>query len=97
MTSLRDLRLRVQTSAKIARLGGNFQFGWRIMPSKRFVSSRRSAPFSCLPHLFEYQAKRAPDAPTILAPGRAPLTYGRLYRHIDTTGRTLRAKGNRPA
>ena len=47
------------------------------------------------PHLLEHQAKRIPDAPAILAPGRAPLTYSRLYQHIDETGRTLRAMGDR--
>lgn len=49
--------------------------------------------FSCLPELFEYYAKRTPDAPAILAPGRVPLTYGRLYRHIDEIGRSLRIMG----
>ena len=63
------------------------------MPSERSSGPRRSVPFSCLPHLLEHQAKRIPDAPAILAPGRAPLTYGRLYQHIDTMGRTLRAMG----
>ncbi|SHK59228.1 Acyl-CoA synthetase (AMP-forming)/AMP-acid ligase II [Bradyrhizobium lablabi] len=52
-----------------------------------------SVPISCLAHLLEHQANRIPDAPAILAPGRAPLTYGRLYQHIDKTGRTLRAMG----
>jgi acyl-CoA synthetase (AMP-forming)/AMP-acid ligase II/acyl carrier protein len=50
-------------------------------------------PFSCLPHLLEYQARRIPDAPAIFAPGRAPLTYGRLYQHIYETERRLRAMG----
>jgi len=50
-------------------------------------------PFSCLPHLLEHQALRIPDAPAILAPGRAPLTYRRLYQHIDKMGRTLWAAG----
>src|SRR6516162_1921166 len=50
-------------------------------------------PFSCLPHLLEYQARRIPDAPAILAPARAPLTYRHLYQHIDKMGRTLRAAG----
>jgi acyl-CoA synthetase (AMP-forming)/AMP-acid ligase II len=54
---------------------------------------RPSVPFSCLPHLLEHQAKRIPDAPAILAPGRAPLTYGRLFQHIEKMGRTLRALG----
>ena len=63
------------------------------MPAERSIDPRPSVPFSCLPHLLEHQAKRIPDAPAILAPGRAPLTYGRLYQHIDEMGRTLRAMG----
>ena len=63
------------------------------MPAERSTDSRRSVPFSCLPHLLEHQAKRIPDAPAILAPGYSPLTYGRLYQHIDEMGRTLRAMG----
>ena len=63
------------------------------MPAEHSTDPRPSVPFSCLPHLLEHQAKRIPDAPAILAPGRAPLTYGRLYQHIDKMGRTLRAMG----
>jgi acyl-CoA synthetase (AMP-forming)/AMP-acid ligase II len=63
------------------------------MPTERSIERTPSVPFSCLPHLLEHQAKRIPDAPAILAPGRVPLTYGRLYRHIDKMGRTLRAIG----
>jgi acyl-CoA synthetase (AMP-forming)/AMP-acid ligase II len=55
------------------------------------VTSR--VPFSCLPHLFEHQAKRIPDAPAILAPGREPLTYGVLNRHLYETEQALRAMG----
>jgi acyl-CoA synthetase (AMP-forming)/AMP-acid ligase II len=55
-----------------------------------------SVPFSCLPQLLEHQAKRIPDAPAILAPGRAPLTYGRLYQHIENMGRDLRTMGIGP-
>jgi acyl-CoA synthetase (AMP-forming)/AMP-acid ligase II len=47
----------------------------------------------CLPHLLEHQAKRIPDAPAILAPGRTALSYGLLYQHIGKMGRTLRAMG----
>jgi len=50
-------------------------------------------PFSSIADLLENQARRIPDAPAILAPGRPPLTYGRLYQHIDRTGRMLRAAG----
>ena len=40
-----------------------------------------------------HQAKRIPDAPAILAPGRTALSYGLLYQHIGKMGRTLRAMG----
>jgi acyl-CoA synthetase (AMP-forming)/AMP-acid ligase II len=63
------------------------------MPDDVSVDPRPPAPFSCLPDLLEHQAKRIPDAPAILAPGRAPLTYGRLHHHIDKMGHTLRAMG----
>ena len=63
------------------------------MPGARSADRRRSVPFSCLPHLLEHHAHRRSDAPAILAPGRAPLSYGRLYQHIDDMGRTLRALG----
>jgi oxalate---CoA ligase len=51
------------------------------------------APYRCVPDLLAGWAERAPDAPAILAPGRAPLTYGALGRHADETGRTLRRLG----
>jgi acyl-CoA synthetase (AMP-forming)/AMP-acid ligase II len=63
------------------------------MPNEHSLDARPCAPFSCLPHLLEHQAWRIPDAPAILAPGRAPLTYRRLYQHIDKVARTLRAAG----
>jgi acyl-CoA synthetase (AMP-forming)/AMP-acid ligase II len=63
------------------------------MSAERAADSRPYVPFSCLPHLLEHQNKRVPQAPAILAPGRAPLTYGRLYHHIEEVGRTLRAMG----
>ena len=44
-------------------------------------------------HLLVEQAERTPDAPAILAPGRAPLTYGRLWQHIDDVVQALRAMG----
>src|SRR5262245_49402092 len=50
-----------------------------------------AVPFISLPHILEHHAKRSPDAQAILAPGRAPLTYSRLYQHIDKVGNTLRA------
>jgi len=63
------------------------------MPDQRSFGARPSVPFLCLPHLLEHQARRIPDAPAILAPGRTPLTYGRLYQHIEEMERRLRAMG----
>jgi acyl-CoA synthetase (AMP-forming)/AMP-acid ligase II len=63
------------------------------MPDERSSDPRPSVPFACLPRLLEHHAKRIPDAPAILAPGRAPLTYGSLYQHVDKMGRTLRDMG----
>jgi acyl-CoA synthetase (AMP-forming)/AMP-acid ligase II len=63
------------------------------MPTEHSADPRRSIPFSSLPERLEHQAVRIPDAPAILAPGRAPLSYGRLYQHIEQTGRVLRGMG----
>ena len=63
------------------------------MPGTRSEDRRRSVAFSCLPLLLQSHAKRIPDRPAILAPGRAPLTYGRLYQHVETMGLALRAMG----
>src|SRR5205809_430210 len=63
------------------------------MPAGGSVDSTPHVPFSCLPYLLDHQAQRVPAALAILAPGRAPLTYGHLYRHIDDIGRALRAMG----
>jgi acyl-CoA synthetase (AMP-forming)/AMP-acid ligase II len=63
------------------------------MLTEHFRGRRPSVPLSCLDHVLEHQAKRIPDAPAILAPGRASLTYGGLHQHIDTTRRALRARG----
>jgi len=63
------------------------------MPHQRSPDARPSVPFSCLPLLLEHQAKRIPDAPAILAPGREPLTYSVLGRHLHETEQALRAMG----
>jgi acyl-CoA synthetase (AMP-forming)/AMP-acid ligase II len=62
------------------------------MQNERSFGPRR-VPFLCLPDLLEHQAKSIPDAPAILAPGRAPLSFGRLYQHIEDVERRLRAMG----
>ena len=63
------------------------------MLTERAFGPKPSVPFFCVPDLLEHQARRIPDAPAILADGRAPLTYGGLHRHVDAMGRTLRGMG----
>jgi acyl-CoA synthetase (AMP-forming)/AMP-acid ligase II/thioesterase domain-containing protein len=46
-----------------------------------------------LHELIEAQAKRTPEAIAIAAPGRSPLTYARLSRHIDGVVETLHDMG----
>jgi amino acid adenylation domain-containing protein len=58
------------------------------------ASQRAPLPqWRCISQLLTYHAEHAPEAPAILAPGRAPLTYGCLRRHIGEVGETLRAIG----
>jgi amino acid adenylation domain-containing protein len=47
----------------------------------------------CIHSLLEEHAERIPDALAILAPGRTPLTYGRLRLHIDDVVQALHAIG----
>lgn len=57
------------------------------------VKPEISVPFLRLNDLFEHHARRRPDAAAILAPDRAPLSYGRLHQHIGEVGRALRGMG----
>ena len=66
------------------------------MTTVHSTDPRPSVPLSCLHYLLEHQATRIPEAPAILAPGRAPLTYRRLYQHVEKAGRALRAMGMNP-
>ncbi len=47
----------------------------------------------CLRQLVQEQAERNPDAVAILAPGRRPLTYGRLCRQLVTVVEALNSLG----
>ncbi|HEY7492160.1 MAG TPA: hypothetical protein VIH59_13765, partial [Candidatus Tectomicrobia bacterium] len=47
----------------------------------------------CIPHLLQDWAARTPEALAIVAPGRAPLPYGRVQKHIDNVVQTLRTMG----
>jgi len=44
-------------------------------------------------HLIETSARRSPGSVAIAGPGRTPLTYGGLYRHIENTGLRLNSLG----
>ena len=44
-------------------------------------------------HTLQEWARRTPDAPAMLAPGRAPLTYSRLYQHVEDVRYMLYARG----
>lgn len=65
----------------------------KTMSAGHSDNAKLAASELLLPDLLEFQAKRIPDAPAILAPERAPLSYGGLYRHIEHTSRTLRVMG----
>jgi acyl-CoA synthetase (AMP-forming)/AMP-acid ligase II len=96
MTNSGNAETRFRPPAKILGSGGSrsvMPSRLRPMPAEHSADLRRSTPFSSLPELLEHQAGRIPDAPAILAPGRAPLSYSRLYQHIEQTGRVLRAMG----
>src|SRR5712691_202119 len=47
----------------------------------------------CIHHLIATQAQQKPNAIAIGAPGRAPLTYGRLLSQMDNVVHTLNATG----
>ena len=49
----------------------------------------------CLSELVRFQAEQNPDAIAILAPGRKPLSYGRLNHHVAEVVEALNALGNR--
>src|SRR5215831_6943770 len=47
----------------------------------------------CIHHIFEAHAEGLPETWAIVAPGRAPLTYGRLSKHLHDMGQTLHILG----
>ena len=63
------------------------------MPHGSLCESTNTPQRLCLHDLLVEQAERTPDAPAILASGRTPLTYGRLWRHIDEVVQALRTMG----
>lgn len=48
---------------------------------------------SCIPAMVEAWADRTPDSVAIVAPGRDPLTYGRLRTHLEDVAHTLHSLG----
>jgi acyl-CoA synthetase (AMP-forming)/AMP-acid ligase II len=63
------------------------------MPVDRSVDQGAAVSFSSILQMVEFQARRIPEAPAILAPGRYGLTYNLLHQQIERVGRTLRATG----
>src|SRR4029077_8909432 len=63
------------------------------MPPEHPIEPISAVPFPSLLYLLEYQAKRIPEAPAILSPGLAPLSYGLLYQKVQQMQRSLRAVG----
>jgi amino acid adenylation domain-containing protein len=47
----------------------------------------------CVRQLVKVQSERIPTAVAIAAPGRAPLTYGALWGHMETVAQELRVLG----
>src|SRR3984957_17121780 len=65
----------------------------RIVLDQPASKQKAGVPFSSLYDLLQGHARRFAEAPAILAPDCAPLSYRRLDRHIGDIGRTLRANG----
>src|SRR5262245_40662084 len=61
-----------------------------LHPTVQFTSYSQHL---CIPYLLKAQAERIPDAIAIAAPGRTPLTYGRLWMHICDIVEKLSAIG----
>jgi acyl-CoA synthetase (AMP-forming)/AMP-acid ligase II/acyl carrier protein len=52
-----------------------------------------SRVFSCLEDILAHHGRTGPDRHAILAPGRAPITYGAIWAYAKDTVRTLRGIG----
>ncbi|HEX2250800.1 MAG TPA: condensation domain-containing protein, partial [Gemmatimonadales bacterium] len=73
---------------------------WATQP-RRELSIKNADPVQlagrtrhcCLHHLVREQARRNPNAIAILAPGRTPLTYGRLSRQVEDVVEALNSLG----
>ncbi len=55
--------------------------------------SGATAAATTIPRLLAAAAERVPEAPALLAPGSAPLTFRQLRVQVDATARTLNALG----
>jgi acyl-CoA synthetase (AMP-forming)/AMP-acid ligase II/acyl carrier protein/NRPS condensation-like uncharacterized protein len=63
--------------------------------SQELMTSKEGAsrPFSCLAELLAHHARSMPERDAILAPGRIPLTFGKLWACAQKTLATLRSAG----
>ena len=78
---------------KIDKISSALGAGGYAVLDELTVQAKVSVPFLRLNDLIEHHARLRPDAAAILAPGRAPLSYGGLHQHIGEVGRALRAMG----
>ena len=58
-----------------------------------FNDKTNNSQLQCMYRLLDAQVKRSPDAIAITAPGRQPLSYGRLQMHIVEVVGTLNSMG----
>ncbi|HEU0303201.1 MAG TPA: AMP-binding protein [Gaiellaceae bacterium] len=56
----------------------------------------KTSDAALIPGLLRHWAEERPDAPSLLAPGARPLSYGRLYEQTSRVAARLRAIGIRP-
>ena len=60
---------------------------------ERATKGGGSPAFSCLEDILAHHGRTRPDRHAILAPGRAPITYGAMWAYAKDTVRTLRSVG----
>ena len=58
-----------------------------------FADTGSNAQHRSIFHLLDALAQRTPNAIAVTAPGRTPLSYGRLRKHIEEVVHTLNSSG----
>ena len=91
---LTDHRIKLTQHRLDAILEGDLDEFTAALDRRRAAPSTRSG--MTIPELLRQWAEATPDAPALLAPGRQPLTYARLYDLTQALARQLRSLGVRP-